>query len=104
MSNPIKQKSQIASSIPAYIETKHLSIFDALPDSAFLREAQLVKSPKRPEYPAPLPFSAPTLWRMVKAHTFPAPVRLSTAVTAWKVGDVRAWILAREQAGKKEVV
>ena len=68
------------------------SIFDALPDSAFIREAQLVQSPKRPSSPAPLPFSAPTLWRKVKAGTFPKPHRLSERVTAWKVGDVRAWI------------
>ena len=68
------------------------SIFDALPDSAFIREAQLVQSPKRPSSPAPLPFSAPTLWRKVKAGTFPNPHRLSERVTAWKVGDVRAWI------------
>ncbi len=48
--------------------------FDTLPDSAFIRESQLVQSPKRPDTPAPLPFSAPTLWRKVKAGTFPAPV------------------------------
>ena len=65
---------------------------DALPDIAFIREAQLVQSPKRPDSPAPLPFSAPTLWRKVKAGTFPKPHRLSERVTAWKVGDVRAWI------------
>lgn len=68
------------------------SIFDSLPDSAFIREAQLVQSPKRPDSPAPLPFSAPTLWRKVKAGTFPKPHRLSERVTAWKVGEVRAWI------------
>lgn len=68
---------------------------DALPDSAFIREAQLVQSPKRPDSPAPLPFSAPTLWRKVKAGTFPKPHRLSERVTAWKVGDVRAWINSR---------
>ena len=83
--------------------TFHISVFDALPNSAYIREAQLVQSYKRPDYPAPLPFSAPTLWRMVKAHNFPAPVRLSPAVTAWKVGDVRAWILAREQESNTEV-
>ena len=66
--------------------------FDTLPDSAFIREAQLVQSPKRPEAQAPLPFSAPTLWRKVKAGTFPKPIKLSDRVTAWKVGDVRAWI------------
>ena len=76
--------------------------FDTLPDSAFIRESQLVQSPKRPDTPAPLPFSAPTLWRKVKAGTFPKPIKLSDRVTAWKVGDVRAWIAshcATQQAG-----
>ena len=84
--------------------TFNVSVFDALPNSAYIREGQLVQSYKRPDYPAPLPFSAPTLWRMVKNHKFPAPVRLTTAVTAWKVGDVRAWILAREQESNKDAV
>ena len=66
--------------------------FDTLPDSAFIRESQLVQSPKRPTTPAPLPFSAPTLWRKVKNKTFPSPVKLGERITAWKVGDVRAWI------------
>ena len=72
--------------------SNHIPSFDALPDSAFIRESQLVQSPKRPDTPAPLPFSAPTLWRKVKAGTFPAPVKLSERVTAWNVGAVRAWI------------
>ena len=70
------------------------SVFDDLADSALLREAQLVQSPKRPHGTAPLPFSAATLWRMTKAGTFPKPVRLSQRVTAWRVGDVRAWLNA----------
>jgi prophage regulatory protein len=76
--------------MPTYIPS-----FDALPDSAFIRESQLVQSPKRPTTPAPLPFSGPTLWRMVKSGKFPKPLKLSSRVTAWKVGDVRAWIKAR---------
>nr|WP_296505762.1 AlpA family phage regulatory protein [Rhodoferax sp.] len=74
------------------------SVFDALPDSAFIREAQLVQSPKRPGIPAPLPFSAPTLWRNVKAGTFPAPLKLSQRVTAWRVGDIRAWMASQATA------
>ena len=69
--------------------------FDNLPDSAFIRESQLVQSPKRPGIPAPLPFSAPTLWRKVKAGTFPKPVKLSQRVTAWNIGAVRAWMAAQ---------
>ena len=33
--------------------SNHIPSFDALPDSAFIRESQLVQSPKRPDTPAP---------------------------------------------------
>lgn len=91
-------QTQIASGIQAQKATIHTSIFDALPDSAFIRESQLVQSPKRPDHPAPLPFSAPTLWRKVKAGTFPKPIKLSERVTGWKVGEVRAWMTAQATA------
>lgn len=81
-----------ASAAPRHVNP---SVFDHLPDSAFIRESQLVQSPKRPGLLAPLPFSAPTLWRMVKAGTFPKPVKLSQRVTAWNIGAVRAWIAAQ---------
>lgn len=70
------------------------SVFDQLPDSAWLRESQLVRSPKRPNSTAPLPFSAPTLWRMVRAGKFPAPAKLSARVTAWQCASVRQWLAA----------
>ena len=91
-------KTLVASSIPAQKATIHQSVFDALPNSAYIRESQLVQSPKRPDRPAPLPFSAPTLWRKVKAGTFPKPVKLSERVTAWHVGTVRAWMTAQATA------
>jgi predicted DNA-binding transcriptional regulator AlpA len=68
--------------------------FDLMADTALIREAQLVQSPKRPGVPAPLPFSGPTLWRKVAAGTFPRPLKLSARVTAWRVGDVRGWLNA----------
>ncbi len=95
---PIAPTTPVASSIPAQKAIINQSVFDALPDSAFIRESQLVQSPKRPNTPAPLPFSAPTLWRKVKAGTFPKPSKLSERVTAWNVGAVRAWIAAQSQA------
>ena len=91
-------KAPIPSSSQAAKVVIHQSIFDALPDSAFIRESQLVQSPKRPDHPAPLPFSAPTLWRKVKAGTFPKPVKLSERVTCWKVSEVRAWMIAQAMA------
>ena len=96
------QKQQHAATAGQATSRGIASNFDALPDSAFIRESQLVQSPKRPKTPAPLPFSAPTLWRKVKAGTFPKPIKLSERITAWKVGDVRAWIAshcAAQQAG-----
>ena len=71
------------------------SVFDGFPDSAYVREAQIVQSTSRPNSTAPLPFSSPTLWRKVKAGTFPKPIKLSERVTAWRVGEIRAWL--REQ-------
>lgn len=86
------------STVNAAAPTITPSVFDHLPDSALLRETDLVRSPKRPYATPPLPFSAPTLWRKVKAGTFPKPIKLSERVTAWRVGSVRAWIAAQAQA------
>jgi predicted DNA-binding transcriptional regulator AlpA len=67
-----------------------MTVFDTLPDTAYLRQAQLIRTPATPT--APLPFSAATLWRMVSAGSFPKPIKLSARVTAWQVGAVRAWM------------
>ena len=78
--------------------TAPIPSFDELPDSALVRKSQLVRDPKHPTRPAPLPFSPATLWRKVKAGEFPAPLKLGAAITAWKVADVRAWINAQAAA------
>jgi prophage regulatory protein len=93
---PRKETTLKTPVIPAFKATIQPADFDAMPDGAYIREAGLVASPKRPGAPVPLPFSAPTLWRKVRELTFPAPVRLSGRVTAWKVGEVRAWLTAQE--------
>jgi predicted DNA-binding transcriptional regulator AlpA len=54
-----------------------------VPHTGFVREQRLLEF---------LPFSHSTLWRRVKAWTFPAPVKISGRVTAWRAEDVRAWI------------
>lgn len=84
---------------PPAAATPTQSVFDLLPDSAWLREAQLVRSAKSQDSAtAPLPFSAPTLWRKVKDGTFPKPTRLSARVTAWQAGQVRAWMRSQAAA------
>lgn len=70
--------------------------FDELPDSALVRQAQLVRDPKHPTRPAPLPFSPATFWRKVKDGTFPAPIKLGERITCWKVGAVRSWMAQQE--------
>ena len=97
METPKSEKTKIVAAIPVQAQRRLAVIpsFDLMPDTAFIRESQLVQSPKWPERPAPLPFSSPTLWRKVKAGTFPAPFKLSERVTAWKVGAVREWINAQ---------
>lgn len=62
-----------------------------LPDTGFIRQSQLVGN-KSKGVTGVIPFSPATLWRKVSSGEFPAPVKLSAGVTAWKVEDVRAWI------------
>lgn len=93
--SPPTQTTHTASSVPAQKSAISHAIFDALSDSGYVRESQLVQDRKRKDAKAPLPFSAPTLWRKVKAGTFPRPLKLSKRVTAWRVGDVREWLAKR---------
>lgn len=65
-----------------------------LPASGYVRQAELVGSRRR-EIRGIIPFSPTTLWRKVAAGEFPAPVKLSARVTAWRVEDVREWMVQR---------
>lgn len=95
---PRALKKQTEAIIPGSMTTatRHTAAipsFDALPDSAWVRQAQLVRDPKHPTRPAPLPFSPATFWRRVREGKFPKPTKLGgERITAWRVGDVRAWI------------
>ena len=73
--------------------------FDKLPNSAMVRIAQLVRDPKNPTKPVPLPFSAATLWRKVSEGTFVKPLKLGARTTVWRVSDVRAWMAAQTREG-----
>ncbi len=67
--------------------------FDQTPDSAYLRERQLVGDTRDPSCPKLLPVSRSTLWRMVKAGRFPAPHKLGPNTTAWRCGEVRSYLM-----------
>lgn len=62
-----------------------------LPQTGYVRQPLLVGDSKNGA-PGILPFSASTLWRRVRAGTFPAPVKLSDRITAWKAEDIRKWL------------
>lgn len=62
----------------------------SLPETGFLRQTQVLSF---------VPISKSTLWRRVVAGTFPAPVKLSVNVTAWRAEDLRRWIA--EQGGAR---
>lgn len=98
---PKARKKQIQDSTPqvaAQRATAAIPSFDELPDSALVRQSQLVRDPKHPTRPTPLPFSPATFWRKVKDGAFPKPVKLGERITAWKVGEVRAWLASKAAA------
>lgn len=93
------QRSTIASAVTSaspFPVAATITPFDQLPDSALLRESQLVKKPNNP---APvIPISPATLWRWVRLGRFPAPQKIGQNITAWRVADVRAWMQAQAAA------
>jgi prophage regulatory protein len=44
-----------------------------------------------------VPVGRSTLWQWVRDQKFPAPVKLSERITAWRVEDVRSWLAAQGQ-------
>jgi predicted DNA-binding transcriptional regulator AlpA len=63
---------------------KNSDTYGAMPVTGYMRQSQLI--------PAIFPFSSATLWRKVKAGTFPKPVKLGPRITAWRVEDIRKLI------------
>lgn len=59
--------------------------FHQLPDDALIRLYSLLAL-------GLVPFSASTVWRKVKQHQFPRPIKVSAQITAWRVGDIRCWL------------
>lgn len=93
------QRSAIASAITSASQptaAAPITPFDAMPDSALLRESQLVKKPGND---APIiPVSPATLWRWVRSGKFPKPMKVGPNTTAWRVADVRQWLQAQVAA------
>ena len=78
-----------------------LSFFENLPDSALIREKLIIgtainsQDREQTESLRIVPVSRSTWHRMVKAGRAPAPVKLHTGISAWRVGDLREWLAAQ---------
>jgi prophage regulatory protein len=70
--------------------------FAALPDEALIRLRQLLALQL-------VPYSASTLWRRCRSNDFPRPIKVSPGVTAWRVGDVRAYLEGLTKSSKDGV-
>jgi len=69
----------------------HLLAFNSLPDLALID----VRT-----YALLLGCSENTIWRRVRAKVLPAPIRVSSQQTRWRVGDVRRALESLENVGK----
>lgn len=66
-----------------------LATYGALPVTGYVRLSDLRTI---------IPLSDSTIWRRVRQGTFPAPVKLSERVTAWRAESIRQWLDAQDQA------
>lgn len=71
---------------------KVLARFEDLPDEALIRLSQILAWHI-------VPYSSSTFWRRCRKNEFPRPIKVSTGITAWRVGEVRRYLA---QVGQNE--
>ena len=54
---------------------------------------------RRPEVQRRTGYSKASIYRLVHAGDFPAPVRLGVRAVAWRTEDIDAWIASRRAVG-----
>jgi prophage regulatory protein len=59
--------------------------FEDLPDEALIRLSQILAWHI-------VPYSTSTFWRRCRDNEFPRPIKVSTGITAWRVGEVRRYL------------
>jgi len=74
---------------------KAITTFNDLPDMAMIQVRPLVNFKV-------LPYSATTIWRKCRKGEFPAPIKMSTGITAWRVGDIRKYLEVIGNPSKEE--
>jgi prophage regulatory protein len=62
-----------------------------VPTAGFLRQPQVLSL---------IPISKSTLWRRVRARTFPVPVKLSERITVWRAEEVLEWMECQRCTGQ----
>lgn len=50
-----------------------------------------------------VPFGRASLWKFAKSGQFPAPIRVTGGITAWRNADVIEWLEAQTAANDAEV-
>ncbi len=64
-----------------------------LPETGYLRLKQIIGDPKaNPPVPPIIPVSRSSWWQGCKDKRYPAPVRIGTRTTVWRVEEIRALI------------
>lgn len=53
----------------------------------------------RPERKGLLPMGETTIWDKVRSGEFPAPIKLTERITAWRIEDIEAWMLSKGLEG-----
>mgnify|MGYP000856689175 FL=1 len=49
----------------------------------------------RPERQGLLPMGETTIWDKVRTGEFPAPIKLTERITAWRIEDIEAWMASK---------
>ena len=81
----------ISNSIEQIAESLHVKY---LPPQGMSRASQLIPF---------LPFGTSTLWAWSRDGRFPAPVKLSPTMTAWRNADVIEWLESHTSITSEEV-
>lgn len=80
-----------SNSIEQIVESLHIKY---LPPQGMSRASQLIPF---------LPFGSSTLWAWSRDGRFPAPVKLSPTMTAWRNADVIEWLESHTSITSEEV-
>lgn len=69
--------------VPSIFQRLFMATDPSLPDIGYVRIKQVLRL---------IPVSKSTWWAGVKSGRFPAPVRLGSHITAWRVQDIKTYI------------